>query len=137
MRSKKSLPDVQHIRFTEEGHCRVAHSTIFQKLRSYTSEEYRERLGDTFHRKMDIVDSDAPLDMVGLSSLNFFKEKLFDGQAEFWIFRPSMALWSQTRQQEVYIKELGAQILVHNVKDSVSVLSTMQRTWVYFFVAVM
>ena len=56
MRSKKSFPDVKHISLTEEGHCSDVHSTFFQKLRSYTSEEYRERLGDTFQEGIDIVD---------------------------------------------------------------------------------
>ena len=109
--------------FKTNEHCKDVHKTNFFRTSITTKAKYTAT-GLAIHSKerMYIVDSGAPLHMMEVSSLNHRERRLFDSQANFWIFRPPLALCSQT-QANVYIKELGACLWVHLVKGSPSVLS--------------
>ena len=103
MRSKRNLHGIQHTNFAKsasrKGTARISTKHNFFRSDVHKGEEYRDRLGDTFQRRVYIVDSGAAFTYDGLSSLNHQKRRLLDSQTTFWIFRPRGALWSQAHKR--------------------------------------
>ena len=110
MRSKKSLQSIQHTNSTKSSSRQKRHYS--DVIRTEITSHQRRRIPRPASRNIPMkgctkVDNGSSLHMMGLSSLNK-KQKLFDGQVNFWMFRqPSGMLWSQTRKQRSTSRNLA------------------------------
>ena len=105
--------------FETKGHHKDVHNTNFFRSCVLTTAKFTATdLSIHSIERMYIVDSGASLHNDGIIVQ---KIRLFDSRATFWKFRPPVALWSQTH--ELNIKELGACLWIHLVKDSPPVRS--------------
>ena len=115
MKSKKSFRGRKHTNFTKASsrqrtRQRCQQNKILQMLRPSKGEE--NLTGFAIHSKDMVSWSTVALQCIWWDSLLWLimRRRLFDSEAKFWIFRPPMALWSQTRKQRSTSRRLA---LIH------------------------
>ena len=129
MRSNMSLQGIKQTNSTRSSsslkghHSDVHNNKLLQKLRPYKGEEYRDRLSDTFRRKS--VQS-RQWRFVTYDGAVFFesqRKKTIRQSRTILDIQTASGVVVSDAQAKVYIKERGACLWVHLVKDSPSVLS--------------
>ena len=78
--------------------------------------------GDTFQKRFYVVDSGASEHRMGLSSVNHTEKKTIRRPSSILDIQTANGIVVSDTQAKVYIKELGAYLWIHLVKDFPSVL---------------
>ena len=129
MKSKKCVQGTKHTSFHKElfkikGHYSDVHKTNF--FRSYVPTQMKNTAtGLAIHsnERVYTVDSGASLHTKGLSSLNEKGKKTIRQSSKILNIQTACGVVVSDTQAKVFIKELGACMWVHLVRDSPSVLS--------------
>ena len=127
MRSKRNLHGMEHTNFAKSASrndtARMSTKQNFFRNDVHKGEEYRDRLGDTFQRK--VVHSRQWLCVTydELSSLNHQEKKTTRQSNNILDIQTARCIVVSDTQTKVCIKELDAYPWIHLVKDSPSVPS--------------
>ena len=133
MKSKKSLPGIEHTNFTRSSSGRK-NTTRMSTNKTSSEVTSLQRRSTPRQDWRDTPKKECTWWTVALRYIwrdyllwRTQKRRRFDSQPKFWIFRPPMALWSRTHKRRYTWGE--------RLSVSAIVGETMQSTWLLLFVA--